>query len=118
MVVKKGWVYKMPDRPEIVTWLQYLRIRQEAQKEKRAAKRYARLRKRGMWYCVYCDQLHGKRVVEYQIADGLVDSVCSLGRDQYLKHNPELADDQQYTPEDFRALVNKIDRGKWWKYEL
>lgn len=62
-------------------------------------------RRRGMWYCAHCHKMHHKRVIEYRIADGLVDSVCSLGRDEYLKPDPELADYEQYAEKDFRPFV-------------
>jgi hypothetical protein len=65
---------------------------------------YKGRKKLGMWYCTYCDTWHSKRVIEFEVFDGLVDSVCSLGREEYLKHNPELSDEEQFTPADFEAM--------------
>lgn len=97
------------NKPETVSFWNYLKISCFRVKAKFAAimaqHRYRRQKRRGMWYCAYCDKMHHKRVIEHQIADGMVDSVCSLGRAEYLKYNPKLEADQQYTPNDFRALV-------------
>ncbi len=95
----------MENKPETVSIFELIKISHKKAIRKAEQRRYRRQRRHGMWYCAYCDKMHSKRVIEYQIAEGLVDSVCSLGRAAYMKHDPEFADEEQYTPSHFRPLV-------------
>ena len=95
----------MNNKPQTVSLADLVKIAYRKAKNKRALRRRQRQWRRGMWYCVHCNKMHGKRVIEYQIADGLVDSVCSLGRAELLKYQADLAEDEQYTPGAFRPLL-------------
>ena len=93
------------NKPQTASLADLVKIAYRKAKNERALRRRQRQWRRGMWYCAHCDKMHGRRVVEYQMADGLVDSVCSLGRTELLQYQADLAENEQYRPEDFRPLL-------------
>ena len=82
----------------------------DKQMERAKERRRRRLaKKRGYWYCAHCDTMHGPRIIEYSIFGGTVDSVCSIGKQEYLAWVPEAEEDEPYTEDDFTPFVRGIE---------
>ena len=104
-------------KPDKITIKRYLKIlfKDFVSKQKEIAKkrRFKRLtKKRGYWYCAHCDAMHDPRTIEYVVFGGNVNSVCSVGKKEYLAWVPEEKGDQPYTEEDFRPFIRGIEIAK------
>ena len=98
--------------PKTLSFTSYIKFlflhyckRRKAEIEK---KRCEKLLKHGYWYCAHCNKIHPPRVVEYEVLGGELDSVCSVGKLEYLAHDPTLMDDEIYFDGDFKPFVKGL----------
>lgn len=93
-------------KPETISILELMKRKAAERRNRRRQKRWQRQRDRGMWYCTHCDKMHGKRVVEYNIdKDQCCDSVCSIGRREWIDESKNDPNEKALAENDFYKFV-------------